>query len=77
MMLDSDMCLVFKTNTPLAACLKPTAGTLTKATTACPQYLTTGTTLSALNGNCCAWVDDTVLFNSGLFTKGSNNYFCG
>jgi len=71
-MLDTDMCLLYKSNLKMASCLK--AGSITNS---CTEYAKSGEALSATKGNCCAWVDDKALFKSGVFKTGSSNFFCG
>jgi len=82
MMLDTDMCLLYKSNPVLASCLSQYASTSasskqTSSTTFCAPYLKTGSALSSSSGNCCAWTDLNTLFNTGTFTKGSYNSYCG
>lgn len=84
MMFDTDMALIMKTNKALAKCLKDAGTTLPKGikadslvTSLCPKYLNLGTPIAAINGNCCAWVDNISLFKSGTFKIGQSNSYCG
>jgi hypothetical protein len=77
-MLDTDICLTYLTNKPLADCLfnRKTNG-FTRS--GCHEKFDDepGELTLAANGNCCAWVADGVLFDLGILKVGDENEFCG
>ena len=69
MMLDTDLCLLYNSNTVMATCRKRDIP--------CKDYVGMGDPLTAENGQCCAWIDDNILYEKGVLTKGIKEHMCG
>lgn len=74
-MLDTDMCLAYRTNRELSYCKK-----YFHDEQVCDQMYGDGRgqELIAANGNCCAWTKDVILFGYGVLEPGeANQKRCG
>jgi hypothetical protein len=74
MMLDTDMCLAYKTNMELSIC-KRKFGNCAGCSNAFEDAKMDD--LISTRGECCAWTDDLQLFRFGVLMKGRDNAFCG
>jgi len=68
MLLDTDMCMAYKTSIDYAECLE------TDTHSDCIDQLETAVDLHGANGNCCGWVLATTVF---AFTELTEFEFCG
>jgi hypothetical protein len=74
MMLDTDMCLAYRTNLDLAVCKKKFG-----ACAGCSRLYGEGETVDMIStrGECCVWTDDRKLMFEGVFDEKKSNDFCG